>query len=116
MPVAVDNATRMILDLCGGEASEAAVVTNERADGFPTEEKIVSYRPERLLGLAANAAEDGKFLHDAGLAAEYLARVRRATGDLVGAGLAARSAREIYGRWGAGAKTELVSREFCLDG
>ena len=71
---------------------------------------------ERLLGLAQVAAEAGRFLHDAGLAAEYLARVRRATGELVGAGLAARSACEIYGRWGAAAKTELVSREFRLDG
>ena len=39
MPVAVEQASRMILDLCGGEASEAAVVRNEPADGFPNAER-----------------------------------------------------------------------------
>jgi predicted ATPase/class 3 adenylate cyclase len=70
---------------------------------------------DRLLGDAAASSEAGGFLHDAGLAAEYLARVRRAAGDPGGASVAARQARTIYERWGAAAKVALVTREFALD-
>lgn len=51
MKVALESATRMILELCGGEASEPAVAVNP-ASGMPESEKIVAYRPERLAGLA----------------------------------------------------------------
>ena len=43
----LDIATRMVLDLCGGEASQLAV-----AGTLPVAGKIVSYRPSRVLGLA----------------------------------------------------------------
>jgi hypothetical protein len=69
---------------------------------------------ERLLQRAAAGADAGGFLQDAGLAQEFLARARRATGDAPGAEQAARAAREAYGRWGAAAKCALMTREFSL--
>lgn len=53
MPVAIESATRMILDLCGGEASAPAVISNEPADQFPSVPKTIAYRSRRLADLAA---------------------------------------------------------------
>ncbi|MEO6433045.1 MAG: phenylalanine--tRNA ligase subunit beta [Sphingomicrobium sp.] len=52
MAVAIEGATQMILDLCGGEASEPAMVKADTAEGNPFADHIVSYRPARLASLA----------------------------------------------------------------
>jgi phenylalanyl-tRNA synthetase beta chain len=52
MSVAIETATRMILDLCGGEASEPVISGDYPADGYPNVEHVVAYRPARLAGLA----------------------------------------------------------------
>jgi hypothetical protein len=68
----------------------------------------------RRLGRAAEGAAAGGFLHDAGLAHEYLARCRRLVGDGAGAAASALAAREIFRAWGAGAKVRLLEKEFEL--
>ena len=68
----------------------------------------------RLLVNAAEAAAAGGFLHDAGLAHEYLARCRRLAGDGAGAATAAVAARDVFRVWGAGAKVRLLETEFEL--
>jgi phenylalanyl-tRNA synthetase beta chain len=52
MSVAIETATRMILDLCGGEASEPVISGDYPADGYPNVDHVVTYRPSRLAGLA----------------------------------------------------------------
>ncbi len=68
----------------------------------------------RLLGRAAEGAAADGFLHDAGLAHEYLARCRRLVRDGAGAAASALVAREIFRAWGAGAKVRLLEKEFEL--
>jgi len=48
----IEAATRMILDFCGGEASEPRISGEFAKDGYPNVDKIVSYRPARLAALA----------------------------------------------------------------
>jgi len=67
-----------------------------------------------LLGRAAEGAAAGGFLQDAGLAREYLAHCRRLVGDGAGAVASALAAREIFRAWGAGAKVQLLEKEFEL--
>jgi len=67
---------------------------------------------EDLLARAAQGASEGKFHQDAGLAHEFLARIRLAAGDRPGAALAAASARESYRAWGADAKVAMMERLF----
>jgi len=52
MSVAIETATRMIIDLCGGEASEPVISGDYPADGYPNVDHVVAYRPSRLAGLA----------------------------------------------------------------
>jgi len=52
MSGAIETATRMILDLCGGEASEPVISGDYPADGYPNVDHVVAYRPSRLAGLA----------------------------------------------------------------
>ena len=52
MPVAIETATQMILDLCGGEASEPRLSGDYPTDGYPNVERLVAYRPSRLESLA----------------------------------------------------------------
>jgi phenylalanyl-tRNA synthetase beta chain len=52
MSVAIETATQMILDLCGGEASEPVISGEFPADGYPNVDHVVTYRPSRLAGLA----------------------------------------------------------------
>ena len=52
MSVAIETATRMIIDLCGGEASEPVISGNFPANGYPNVDHVVAYRPSRLAGLA----------------------------------------------------------------
>lgn len=79
MAVAIESATRMILELCGGEASEAAVVSNEPADRYPNAETLVAYRPERLAQLAGidlAEAEQAAILERLGFAAAAPGMIR----------------------------------------
>ena len=48
----IEDATQMILDLCGGEASEPRISGEFPKDGYPNVDKIVAYRPARLTALA----------------------------------------------------------------
>ena len=48
MAVAIETATAMILELCGGEASEPAISGRFPKDGYPETDHIVRYRPKRL--------------------------------------------------------------------
>ena len=41
----------MILDLCGGEASEPRISGEFPADGYPNRDNVVAYRPQRLADL-----------------------------------------------------------------
>jgi phenylalanyl-tRNA synthetase beta chain len=52
MSVAIETAAQMILDLCGGEASEPVMSGTFPADGYPNVAHEVRYRPARLAGLA----------------------------------------------------------------
>ena len=52
MSVAIEAAAQMILELCGGEASEPVISGNFPADGYPNADHVVTYRPSRLAGLA----------------------------------------------------------------
>ena len=52
MSVAIETATRMILDLTGGEASEPVISGDYPAEGYPNIDHVVPYRPSRLAGLA----------------------------------------------------------------
>ncbi len=52
MPVAIETATKMILDLCDGEPSEPVISGKYPADGYPNVDHVVAYRPSRLAGLA----------------------------------------------------------------
>ncbi|MBW4024527.1 MAG: AAA family ATPase [Proteobacteria bacterium] len=61
---------------------------------------------------AADGALRGRFLQDAGLAQEYLARVLRRAGDEAGAAEAAEQARRLFADWGAVSKLALIDREF----
>ncbi len=64
----IEIATRMVLDLCGGEASELVVAGAE-----PTGRPALSFRPERvegLTGVAVEAAEASRILAALGFAAE----------------------------------------------
>ena len=48
---AIEDAARMIIDLCGGEASEPRISGAFPAGGYPEADKIVVYRPARLAAL-----------------------------------------------------------------
>ncbi len=63
---------------------------------------------------AAEAAERGGFLNDAGLAREFLARWLLASGDGQGASAAAIEACRTYRAWGAEAKVALVEEIFGI--
>ena len=52
MSVAIETATKMILDLCGGEASEPVISGDYPTGGYPNVDHVVAYRPSRLAGLA----------------------------------------------------------------
>ncbi|WP_207538718.1 AAA family ATPase [Sabulicella rubraurantiaca] len=68
----------------------------------------------RLLEAAFERASAGQFHQDAGLAAEYLARLHRANGDVASTTRAARLACDAYRRWGATAKIAFMERDFGL--
>ena len=48
----IEAATQMILDFCGGEASEPRISGEFAKDGYPNVDKVVAYRPARLAALA----------------------------------------------------------------
>jgi phenylalanyl-tRNA synthetase beta chain len=48
----IEAATQMILDLCGGDASEPRISGEFAKDGYPNVDRIVAYRPSRLAALA----------------------------------------------------------------
>ncbi len=48
---AVESATRMILNLAGGEASEPRISGEYPARGYPNRDHVVAYRPARLAAL-----------------------------------------------------------------
>ena len=48
---AIESAAQMILDLCGGEASEPRISGEFPADGYPNRDRVFRYRPSRLAAL-----------------------------------------------------------------
>jgi phenylalanyl-tRNA synthetase beta chain len=52
MGTAIETATQMIIDLCGGEASEPRVATNLRPEHYPNGDQLVAYRPVLTKALA----------------------------------------------------------------
>jgi phenylalanyl-tRNA synthetase beta chain len=52
LSIGIEAATQMILDLCGGEASEPRISGEFAKDGYPNVDRIFAYRPARLAALA----------------------------------------------------------------
>ncbi|WP_309662350.1 YtpR family tRNA-binding protein [Sphingomonas sp.] len=48
---AIESATQMILEFCGGEPSEPRISGTFPDDGYPTVDNVVAYRPQRLADL-----------------------------------------------------------------
>ena len=49
---AIEDAAQMIVELCGGEASEPRISGEFPAEGYPNRDNVVPYRPTRLAALA----------------------------------------------------------------
>jgi len=49
---AIEDAAQMIVELCGGEASEPRISGEFPAEGYPNRDNVVPYRPARLAALA----------------------------------------------------------------
>jgi phenylalanyl-tRNA synthetase beta chain len=52
LSTAIESATQMIIDLCGGEPSEPRISGEFAKDGYPNADRIFAYRPARLAALA----------------------------------------------------------------
>ncbi|MGE3689801.1 MAG: phenylalanine--tRNA ligase subunit beta [Novosphingobium sp.] len=69
----IETATRMILELCGGEASEPRIAGKFPAGGYPEVQKIVEFDPAstaRLAGVEIPAQEQRNILGRLGFIAE----------------------------------------------
>jgi len=55
LSTAIEAATQMIVDFCGGEPSEPRISGEFARNGYPNVDKIVAYRPARLAALAGVA-------------------------------------------------------------
>jgi hypothetical protein len=115
-PTLVQDGCDCLEQLRGWEARNPAVFRHKAdlLDGLVQSAMGRHGDAVRLFGRAAEGAAAGGFRHDAGLAHEYLARCRRLVGDDAGAAGSALAAREIFRDWGAGAKVQLIEREFEL--
>ncbi len=52
MGTVIETATQMIIDLCGGEASEPRIATDLGPDDYPNGDQLVAYRPALTKALA----------------------------------------------------------------
>ncbi|MBL0923860.1 MAG: phenylalanine--tRNA ligase subunit beta [Sphingomonadaceae bacterium] len=52
MGTVIETATQMIIDLCGGEASEPRIATDLGPDDYPNGDRLVAYRPALTKALA----------------------------------------------------------------